>query len=152
MPRGLLDFSLHSVQLFSTISQTVHSRWKRRLDDVKKQLSDVREANQDLTAANQTLQASNANLTSKLDALRNYDTQIADLQQRLSISQSEFNACSANLSIANFQLERLNTIVRATSNQMNRLTSKVIELRTTVLNLSSLRDALLDFINSIRSQ
>ena len=87
-----------------------------------------------------------------LDALRNYDTQIADLQQRLSTSQSEFNACSANLSIANFQLERLNTIVRATSNQLNGSTRKVIELRTTVLNLSSLRDALLDFINSIRSQ
>ena len=78
-------------------------------------------------------------LLQKLDALRNYDTQIADLQQRLSTSQSEFNACSANLSIANFQLERLNTIVRATSNQLNRSTRKVIELRTTVLDLSSLQ-------------
>ena len=73
-------------------------------------------------------------LLQKLDALRNYDTQIADLQQRLSTSQSEFNACSANLSIANFQLERLNTIVRATSNQLNRSTRKVIELRSCSTN------------------
>ena len=101
-------------------------RYKRRLDNVQKQLSDEQEKNQELTVANQVLQASNADLSSKLDALRNYADQIADLQQRLSTSQSEFNACSANLNIANFQLDRLNAVARDTSNQLNRSTSEVI--------------------------
>ena len=138
--------------MFSTISQSVHARYKRRLENVQKQLSDEQEKNQELIVANQDLQTSNADLSSKLDALRNYADQIADLQQRLSTSQSEFNACSANLSIANFQLDRLNAVARDTSNQLNRSTGKVIELQSTVLNLSSLRDVLFDFINSIRSK
>ncbi len=63
LPRGLLDSTLQSAQLFSTISQTVHSRWKRRLDVVVKQLSAVQEENLDLTVANQNQQTSNADLT-----------------------------------------------------------------------------------------
>ena len=51
-----------------------------------------------------------------------------------------------------FQLDRLNAVVQDTSNQLNRSTGKVIELQSTVLNLSSLRDVLFDFINSIRSK
>ena len=105
-----------------------------------------------MTVANRDLQTSNADLSSKLDALRNYADQIADLQQRLSTSQSEFNACSANLNIANFQLDRLASASTASSDQLKRSTSKDIELRATVFNLSSFRDALLDFVNSIRSK